>query len=117
MRNDTTSDYNCNDNNNEIRRLQQQIDSLQLRTQHVESLLVANRPTRPVQSPVQRAPRTGDFVTFGPTKITPGGIGRITKVVNNFVIIRRCNNGKTVQRAPRNVKIISTPGNHPHDGI
>ena len=85
MRNNVTSGYDNNDNDSETQRLQRQIDSLQLRTQCVEDLLATNRSTRPVRLPIQRTPRTGDIVTFGPTKITPGGTGRITKVVNNFV--------------------------------
>ena len=50
--------------------------------------------------------QVGDHVRFRATKVTPGGIGRIAKLVPNFVILERLTGGPSgkVQRAPHNVQ-------------
>ena len=103
-----------NDNDTRIDQLQEQISELRVRTARIESRLPAETspPTQPDQRRRQRAPCIGDIVTFRPTKVTAGGTGRITRIVRNFVLIERPN-GEIVQRAPRNVTVVTR---NPHHG-
>ena len=95
----------------DLQDLQDQIDDLRLRTDRVEAVLVetgrttTSQPRESGRRASGREPRAGDFVTFRATKITPGGTGHITRVVRNFVLIRRAD-GTVVQRAPRNVRVL-----------
>ena len=102
-----------NDNDSRIEQLQEQISELRVRTARIESRLSSETspPTQPGQRHTQRTPRVGDIVTFRPTKITTGGTGRITRIVRNFVIIERPN-GEIVQRAPRNVAVVTETSHH-----
>ena len=103
------------DNNNDtsIDRLQEQISELRVRTARIERHLSSETslPTQPGQRRTQRTPRVGDIVTFRPTRITAGGTGRITRIVRNFVLIERPN-GEIVQRAPRNVTVVTPDSYH-----
>ena len=49
---------------------------------------------------------------FRPTKITPGGTRRITKIVRGFVLIQQ-DTGEKLQRAPHNVQLIWRPDQRP----
>lgn len=53
--------------------------------------------------------QVGDRVRFRATKVTPGGTGRIIKIVPNFVILERLTGGPSgkVQRAPHNVQRLN----------
>ena len=91
----------------DIEDLQSQIDELRLRTENIETVLseTTSQPRAPGRRESQNEPRVGDLVEFRPTRITPGGTGQVTRIVRNFVLIRRAN-GTIVQRAPRNVRIL-----------
>ena len=95
----------------DLQDLQDQINDLRLRADRVEAVLVetgrttTSQPRDSGRRARGREPRAGDFVSFQATKITPGGTGHITRVVRNFVLIRRPD-GTVVQRAPRNVRVL-----------
>ena len=104
MRNKTGQENH--DDKSQIEALQRQIHALGIRTQRIESILEDQQANSERDTPTEREPQVGDTVAFKATKITPGGTGRIIKTVRNFVIIECCDNRK-VQRAPRNVQVIS----------
>ena len=101
----------------EIQELRDQVRNLAVRTTSLETTLRHTaRDTeralpgthRQATSPAQYTPTVGDYVRFRPTKITPGGTGRITKIVRRFVLIQR-DTGERLQQAPHNEWLIRRP--------
>ena len=101
----------------EIQELQEQVRTLAVRTTSLETTLQhtdrGNERTLPgthrqATPPAQYTPTMGDYVRFRPTKITPGGTGRITKIVCGFVLIER-DTGERLQQVLHNVWLIRRP--------
>ena len=101
----------------EIQELREQVHRLAVRTTNLETTLRrTDRDTerahpetqRQATSQAQYTPTVGDYVRFQPTRITPGGTGRITKIVRGFVLIQR-DTGEKLQRAPHNVRLVQRP--------
>ena len=116
MRNDRSAERD--EETHQLQLLQQQIDDLSIRTARLEGHYAERAiPTssRQATGNHQYNPAVGDYVQFRSTKVTQGGTGQITRIVRNFVIIRR-SSGELVQRAPRNVTLVRRPTTNVDDG-
>ena len=106
----------------EIQELRNQVHNLTVRTTSLErtTLRHTDRDTeralpgthRQATATTQYTPTVGDYVRFRPTKITPGGTGRITKIVRGFLLIQR-DTGEKLQQAPHNVRLSRRPDRCP----